>query len=448
MRWGLAMQPKDLWCLVFRVLPKLLDLSHSLLKKFRKVEHLREQEMEQGNLPELPQDILMAILSTLEIPDLIRAGSVCSSWRSAYTILANLGQYNRHQTPCLLYTSESAGENVACLYSLSEQRVYKLTLPEPPIRSRYIIGSSNGWLVTVSEACEVHLVNPITGKQINLPSVVTIEQVKSICQDSSSTDMYEYSLRTGTEEAHNPLIVTASVLRERLFYKAFLFSNTTTGSHFVVLIHNPFGQLSFAQVGDDNWTWLPPYTDYLDCIYIDPLLYAVTTWGEIHAFDLNDPIITAKVIMPVNSTLECDTSYIMQCPSGNLLHIRRSQTEDNYDPHADPMTYENHTGGIEIYEIDIAAKTVAETDCLHDHVLFLGHNKTLCLEAEEYPPLKANHAYFTDDSELYLASYKNNRRDIGVFNMDSNSREELISPQLWSNWPTPVWITPNLTNSM
>lgn len=60
-----------------------------------------------GKLPELPQDILQAIFATLEIPDLVRAGSVCSSWRAAYTSLRELGQYKQSQTPCLFYTSES-----------------------------------------------------------------------------------------------------------------------------------------------------------------------------------------------------------------------------------------------------------------------------------------------------------------------------------------------------
>ncbi|KAK3146654.1 hypothetical protein QOZ80_3BG0269530 [Eleusine coracana subsp. coracana] len=119
MRWCLAIHPKGLCCLVFRILPKLLDLPHSLLKKFNRDEHLHEQEMESGtevgNLPELSQDILMVIFATLEIPDLLRASSVCSSWRSAYTSLASLGQYNKNQTPCLLYTSESAGD---CCVSL------------------------------------------------------------------------------------------------------------------------------------------------------------------------------------------------------------------------------------------------------------------------------------------------------------------------------------------
>ncbi|KAF7043407.1 hypothetical protein CFC21_052768 [Triticum aestivum] len=134
-----------------------------------------ETETVVRNLPELPQDVLMDIFSLLEIPDLMRAASVSSSWRSTYTSLCSqLKLYKRPQTPCLLYTSESAGENVACLYSLAEKRVYILTLPDPPIRSRYLIGSSHGWLVTADDKSELHLINPVTGQQIALPSVVTI----------------------------------------------------------------------------------------------------------------------------------------------------------------------------------------------------------------------------------------------------------------------------------
>ncbi|KAM0885219.1 hypothetical protein ACQ4PT_030489 [Festuca glaucescens] len=124
--------------------------------------------------PELPHDVLMDIFSLLEIPELARAASVCTSWRSTNTSLQNLGQCKRPQTPCLLYTSETDGESDVRLYSLVEKRSYKLTLPEPPIRGRYLIGSSNGWLVTVNDRSEMHLLNPITLEQVALPSVVTL----------------------------------------------------------------------------------------------------------------------------------------------------------------------------------------------------------------------------------------------------------------------------------
>jgi hypothetical protein len=50
---------------------------------------------------------------------------------------------------------------------------------------------------------------------------------------------------------------------------------------------------------------------------------------------------------------------------------------------------------------------------LGDHVLFLGYNQSLCLSAKEYPGLKANHAYFTDESYLWTKGFENNRRDQG-----------------------------------
>ncbi|WVZ55297.1 hypothetical protein U9M48_005973 [Paspalum notatum var. saurae] len=186
----------------------------------------------------------MDIFALLEIPDLLRAASVCSSWNAAYSAVRSIGHYRRRpQTPCLIYTSESAaGENVTCLYSLAEKRTYRLTHLDPLIHKRYLIGSSHGWLVTADERSEMHLVNPVTGEQIALPSVITIEHVTPVFDDS--------------------------------------------GSYIVVLLHNPFGQLSFTRLGDEKWTWLPARTEVDDCIYMDGLLYAVTSFGEIVAFDL------------------------------------------------------------------------------------------------------------------------------------------------------------------
>ena len=58
-----------------------------------------------------------------------------------------------------------------------------MTLLDPPIRSRYIIGSSFGWIITADGRSELHLVNPITSEQIALPSVTTIGQVKPVFDD-------------------------------------------------------------------------------------------------------------------------------------------------------------------------------------------------------------------------------------------------------------------------
>ncbi|KAG0515867.1 hypothetical protein BDA96_10G314000 [Sorghum bicolor] len=98
----------------------------------------------------LPEDVLMKIFATLEVPDLVRVGSVCSSWLHAYNCLRKLGASIQPQTPSLIYTNKSSGATAAGFYSLVENKPYTFTLPDPPIRSRYLIGSAYGWVVTTT----------------------------------------------------------------------------------------------------------------------------------------------------------------------------------------------------------------------------------------------------------------------------------------------------------
>ncbi|XP_037408950.1 putative F-box protein At4g22660 [Triticum dicoccoides] len=439
---GLPMYRQKLCSLVFRSLPRLLlGFPPSSIRKFFRDQHvhvaLTETKMV-STLPELPKDILILIFATLEIPDLVRAGSVCSSWHSAYAELRTLGKYKKGQTPCLVYTSESDPDDALSLYSLAEKRSYKLTLPQPPIRRRYLIGSSHGWLVTVDERSEMHLLNPITCEQIALPSVATIEHLKPIFDEHGDVCKYEMSSHTGLCSSRNPTIFALAELRDRLQWKAFVFPDTSSGGYIVVLIHNPQAQLSFAKAGDDKWTWLPSHLLFEDCTYKDGILYAVNTMGEIHAFDLSGPVVTVKTIIRAPEHYDCDSRYIVQAPWGSLLLVFRIV-------HDHDLEYEYwKTTETKICEIDALWNKIELTNCLRDHVLFLGHNLSLCLSADEYPALKANHSYFTDDNFLWTMGHKNNHRDMGILNLDDNSREELV-PQLWSNCPAPMWITPDLT---
>ncbi|XP_062197772.1 F-box protein At5g25290-like [Phragmites australis] len=438
--------------LVLRALPKILAFSPSLLKTVQRDDHAHPPLMESAIVGSeslgLPQDILMDIFALLEIPDLVRAGSVCSSWHAAYTSLCVTGPCRLQQTPCLLYTSESAGARAAGLYSLTEKKAYTVTLPDPPIRSRHIIGSSYGWIITADERSELHLVNPITGEQIALPSVTTIEQVKPIFDHEGAVCNYEYSWYTGDDIiSDTPSIFVPSKLRDFLFYKAFLSSDPAMGDYFVVLIHNPHSQLSFARAGDDKWTWLPPHSDYADCFFKGGLLYASTLLGEIHTIDLGDPAVTQEIFLGKVKDIYYERIYIVQAPCGELLQIWRSDADDEYDSDLeiefDRESYVSITSAIKVHKVEPTSKKLVEISSLGENVMFLGHNQSLCLRAEEYPQLKANHVYFTDDDDLYIMGFQNNRRDIGVFDLENNSSDEIVSPQLWSNWPAPVWLIPN-----
>jgi hypothetical protein len=292
---------------------------------------LLPMEIVAGRFEELPQEILMDIFALLKFSDLVRVGSVCSSWNLAYSSLCSFGQLKCSHTPCLIYTSESAGENVAFLYSLMEKRACKLTLPEPGIQRRYLIGSSHGWLITVDERSEMHLLNPITSEQISLPSVITIEHVTPMLDEAGVICSYRFSRHTAEANMGPSSTHSLCELRDYLFHKAHLFYDTSVGNYFFVLIHSPFGQLSFARLGNEKWAWLPPYSLFDDCIYKDGLLYAVTLCGTIVTFDISRTEVTPKIILDLEGTYTSRRVYIVQAPWGDLLQIRRPEVWIKFD---------------------------------------------------------------------------------------------------------------------
>ncbi|GJN08497.1 hypothetical protein PR202_ga26424 [Eleusine coracana subsp. coracana] len=324
----------------------------------------------------------MDIFALLEFPDLVRVGSVCTSWNSAYTSICSFEQYKCSQAPCLIYTSESAGEHVAFLYSLVEKRAYKLTLPELHIQRRYLIGSSHGWLVTADDRSEMHVVNPVTSEQISLPSVTSIEQVTPILDEAGAICGYHFSRHTAQAIMGQSSTYSLSALRDHLFHKALLFYDTSARNYFVVLIHNPFGQLSFARLGDEKWTWLRPHSYFDDCIYKDGILYAVTLRGTVIAFDISMTVVTTKIIFDSRSCYGNERVYIVEAPWGDLLQVRRPEIWISELPHrhgcACCATFKKTSWRIKISKVCLESGKLVQINSLDDHALFLGHNRFPC----------------------------------------------------------------------
>jgi len=269
----------------------------------------------------------------------------------------------------------------------------------------------------------MHLVNPITSEQIALPSVITIEQVTAIFDDSGVICKYPYSQHTAQWQTGDTLTLAPNKLRDHLHHKALLFHDTSVGGYLVVLIHSPYGQLSFARSGDEKWTWLPQHTHIQDCIYKDGLLYAVTVLGEIVAFNLSGKMVTTDIIMDrTQDSHGCERVYIVQAPWGDLLQVRRPQVRvrEAQDGNADLAMFQNNTVRMDIYKVCTAEKRLVEIKSLDGLVLFLGHNQSLCSRAEDYPQLKPNHIYFTDDARSVSFKRRWGRRMvIGVLNFET-----------------------------
>src|SRR4051812_6364845 len=111
-----------------------------------------------GDWLAFPAEILGLILENLRLPDYIRFSSVCVSWNS---VVSSKMYRPKPQPPWLLIPDYAdADETTSSFFDLSDKKTYKIRLPDPPIRRRICIGSSHGWLITVDEILEMHLLNP------------------------------------------------------------------------------------------------------------------------------------------------------------------------------------------------------------------------------------------------------------------------------------------------
>ncbi|OEL14009.1 hypothetical protein BAE44_0024972 [Dichanthelium oligosanthes] len=152
-------------------------------------------------------------------------------------------------TPCLLYTtaggsstSEPAG--AAMLYSITDGRSYPVPLTGgASIPGGFWLGTSHGWLVTADEHAELHLVNPVTGQEINsLPSVATMEQVRRVHDESGAVVAdtylvyaYDWSLQVYPLD-NLGFTLDSRELADYLYHRAFISSDPSDGGGDCVVV--------------------------------------------------------------------------------------------------------------------------------------------------------------------------------------------------------------------
>lgn len=126
---------------------------------------------------DLPQSILELVLKHLILPDHIRFGSVCCSWRitqkqSLHPPLSQL--------PFLLLPIDFYRRNIK-FFSLSEKRIYKIPMPSNfTPKLGHCISSSHGWLLLEDRKKYnlFHLFNPFVEKgknYIQLPKTKIVQ---------------------------------------------------------------------------------------------------------------------------------------------------------------------------------------------------------------------------------------------------------------------------------
>ena len=86
----------------------------------------------------------------------IRFGAVCRTWHW----LASTSKQCSYKPVPWLMLSETEGTHVRQFYDISTNEIYELPLPQA--RGRKILGCAHGWVITVGEGGEFHVLNPLT----------------------------------------------------------------------------------------------------------------------------------------------------------------------------------------------------------------------------------------------------------------------------------------------
>uniref|UniRef100_A0A0E0MGT4 Uncharacterized protein n=1 Tax=Oryza punctata TaxID=4537 RepID=A0A0E0MGT4_ORYPU len=366
----------------------------------------------------LPDDLLLTVMESLAIPDLFRAGTACSSWYAAYSTARRARIPIRDSAPCLLYSGEADDDSTATLYSPSSGDCFRVRLPDPPLRSRGLVGSAHGWLVTADEQSNLHLVNLLTGAQVALPPVTGLHHVESfVDEEGNLVYSVDESLGPDDPEANLPEFEELADREVPVEYPA-------QKLHLFMYHRN------------------------------DGLFYLLSFDGSICALDLSGSNPVARNIMKKNTQWDNPSKYIVLAPWGDLLEVWRLRDFDEPDetPEGSSVEFEDRsdkwlTEEIMLYKVDIDKQKLVKMHSIGDHALFLGFNSVVCLPTKNFPMLKPDCAYLSDEFYEEICVKRHNWREIGIWDLKNcklQSLGDVESLHVWRNWPSPIWITPSL----
>ncbi|KAK3120198.1 hypothetical protein QOZ80_9AG0683500 [Eleusine coracana subsp. coracana] len=401
---------------------------------------------------QLPEDMLLIVLTGMHVADAVRYSAVCASWRAAYDAIRLHQLPSPRQPPCLLYASDAACPGVSALHCAATGAALRIPFPRAPLPRRPLLGSGHGWLVTADEASNLLLLNPVTGAEVALPLIAALHHVESFTDERGAPiyNVFE-NIRAYNFDTRQFVVNTEPTdlephrAHEFMYYRVVLSASPAAGHDCVVLILNMLqGEVSFARLGDERWTWVPAGQDT----------------GLPWSLDLNGPSpVVRQVLGGVPKPVD-PKKYLVQTPSGDMLQVWRLRKHiDTLTPVELPPDYvddddiqnphlELKTLDLQLYKVDLKHQRLEMIESLPGHALFLSFNAAMCLSVKDFPGLKPNYAYVTNDCEEYVSMLKYNLREIGMWSIVDRSMSRLVdvSPVIypWLNWPSPIWIRPSL----
>ncbi|KAG6493574.1 hypothetical protein ZIOFF_048566 [Zingiber officinale] len=383
----------------------------------------------------LPLDLLRQLGEKLHLPHRIVFRTVCKSWCSALPPVSV-------PYPWLLLPAEQIDDDSCTFLPLpsdNEHDSYFKFSPVPPLYGMCYAGSNGGWVAIVDLAFHVSLLNPLTGAQIDLPSLLNLFPCEPV------PGGYTFYKEDGNSYFHE-----IETCRDYRIEKVIFSSNPTPNNYMAMVICNGF-PIGYTKAGASKWINLDFYV--CDIIYYDGFFYALIGSSEIVAIDLSgdDPI--KRVIN--DGDIEFSDSlflihkyhyhYLAFSSTGELFLILR-RADYVYLDASDDDPIKHETVGFMVFKFNCESGCYwDEVRCLGNKSIFIGMNNTYLLSIEDFAGLKANCIYFTDtwEGSRCNADIGRSNLDIGFFDLEQKKFKRCCLPYEIM-LPPPIWFVPSM----
>ncbi|KAJ4976539.1 hypothetical protein NE237_001645 [Protea cynaroides] len=362
---------------------------------------------------ELPEDIMMLILSKLDLVGFHPFSAVCKSWQSIAIAAMKLRQFHlQPQPPWVLLSFIGASSNIA-FYSFSHGKMFRLESPRQAYGT-VCFGSNWGWLMMAGDKGYTFLLNPFTRKLIELPPQSTLPD-------------YPYPL---------------FLIRYNRIHKAILSSPPVLDDCVVIAIYDR-NFLAFCKPGQEMWTTFPTYHfDLEDIIFYHGKLYAITKQCSLRLVELDPhPRITSCNIAPPlkedirHPYMQRMSVYLVESLGELLMVIRYVMVFDNVDCFP--------TGMFKIFKLDEKGRhwNWIKVKDLGDQMLFIGTSTGCSLSACDFPGFKRNCIYFTEEKRFHI--HESGWKTI-LFHLEDDRIEYIKTFGQNCDLSRPTWFTPFL----
>uniref|UniRef100_A0A0A9G084 DUF295 domain-containing protein n=1 Tax=Arundo donax TaxID=35708 RepID=A0A0A9G084_ARUDO len=278
----------------------------------------------------LQTDVVGIIIKKLAIPDYIRFRAVCTSWNR---VCSEVSYHPRVDPWLMLPPKPLDGAQFFCIPERKNQII------RPPSTASFFgsvwapVGSSHGWLIYFSQTHgTMQLVNPISGKQVQLPPIgrMTFSKAKLL-------------------EMNERNFIVAVLYGDQKGYKV-------------------------TRKGYSSWSSVESKHILDDIIKHRGRLYTCDMYGTVEVW-AEPPRAWPDEELTHRWRFRC----LVETPAGDLIRVKR-QSQDKFA----------------LWILDQGTFSWVETDNIGDFVLFVSHYNSVCFPAKDHPNLKANCIYFID----------------------------------------------------